>query len=87
MPRAKARKKRARPARGARKGARTGPRLPKRVSKHLAEGLLQRGEAVPEPPPGTELPPGATHTFDPNAANDGSGPPAGSLRRRRFSLL
>jgi len=87
MPKAKAKKKGTHPARGARKAARKGPRMPKRVREHFAEGLLRRGEAVPEPPPGTELPPGATHTFDPDAVKDGSAPPAGGLRRRRFSLL
>ena len=62
-------------------------RLPKRVSRHFADGLIARGEAVPEPPPGSELPPGATHTFEPAAAKEGAAPPPGVLRRRRFSLV
>jgi hypothetical protein len=57
----------------------------KRAADHFAAGLLTRGEAVPEPSPGQDLPPGATHTFDPKAAKDGV-PPAGAVRRRRFSL-
>jgi hypothetical protein len=57
----------------------------KRAAEHFAAGILTRGEAVPEPSPGQDLPPGATHTFDPKAAKDGV-PRPGSLRRRRFSL-
>ncbi len=71
MARAKVRKK------AARKG---------REEQHFARGLLTRGEAVPEPPAGQGLPPGATHTFEPDAAKEGEAPPAGALRRRRFSL-
>ncbi len=58
----------------------------KREAEHFARGLLTRGEAVPEPPPGQDLPPGATHTFDPEAVKKGEVPGAGALRRRRFSL-
>jgi hypothetical protein len=83
MPKAKPRKKAGRPGG---KGAKP-ERLPKRVSRHFAEGLIARGEAVPEPKPGAELPPGATHTFEPEAAKAGTAPPPGRLRRRRFSLL
>jgi hypothetical protein len=57
------------------------------VSRHFAEGLIARGEAVPEPPAGTELPPGVTHTFEPESAKNGSAPKPGRLRRRRFSLV
>ncbi|MFI5181444.1 MAG: hypothetical protein ACHQPI_08650 [Thermoanaerobaculia bacterium] len=57
-----------------------------REEQHFAKGLLTRGEAVPEPPPGRDLPPGATHTFERDAAKDGAVPPASALRRRRFSL-
>ena len=54
--------------------------------EHFAQGLLTRGEAVPEPPPGRDLPPGATHTFDQDAVKTGDVPSPGALRRRRFSL-
>jgi hypothetical protein len=57
-----------------------------REKEHFTAGLLTRGEAVPEPPPGRDLPPGATHTFEPGAAKDGAVPTASALRRRRFSL-
>ena len=83
MPKARPKKKAGRPRC---KGAKP-PCIPERVSRHFAEGLLARGEAVPEPPAGAELPPGATHTFEPEAAKDGAAPPPGRLRRRRFSLI
>lgn len=83
MPKARPKKKAGR-ARG--KGAKP-DRLPRCVSGHFAEGLLARGEAVPEPPAGAELPPGATHTFEPGSGKEGAGGPPGRLRRRRFSLV
>ncbi len=52
----------------------------------FVEGLLIRGEAVPEPPPGEDLPPGATHTFTRGSSRNGDVPRAGTLRRRRFSV-
>ena len=83
MPKARSKKKGGPP-----RGKRSKPvRIPKRVSRHFAEALLARGEAVPEPPAGEELPPGATHTFEPGAAKDGEAPRPGRLRRRRFSLV
>ncbi len=83
MPRARSKKKAGSP-----RGKRAKPdRIPKGVSRHFAEGLIARGEAVPEPSAGAELPPGATHTFEPEAAKNGTFPPTGRLRRRRFSLL
>ena len=83
MPRASSKKKAGSP-RGKRSKS---DRIPKRVSHHFADGLLARGEAVPEPPAGAELPTGATHTFEPGAAMNGKAPAPGRLRRRRFSLL
>lgn len=83
MPRARSKKKVGSP-RG--KRAKPGP-IRKSVSRHFAEGLLARGEAVPEPPAGAELPPGATHSFERGAAKNGEAPSPGHLRRRRFSLL
>lgn len=73
-----------RPKATPRKRAPKAPELTQEVKEHFAEGLLTRGEAVPEPPAGAELPPGATHTYAPE---EGEVPSPKAIRRRRFSLI
>src|SRR5262245_16368958 len=54
------------------------PEQIKTAQRHYAQGLVARGQAVPQ---GTPLPPGATHEI---VGYDNEGTPL--LRRKRFSL-
>ncbi len=81
------RKPKARKAKAPRKRAPRAAKLSRKVQEHFAESLLTRGEAVPEPPAGAELPPGATHTYAPEEGETGKVPSPKAIRRRRFSLV
>lgn len=86
MAKPRVRKKAARSRKASAKARPSPDELGTREMEHFVRGLLTRGAAVPEPPPGQDLPPGATHTYDPGATKDGEVPRPGTLRRRRFSL-
>ena len=86
MAKPRVRKKTVRPRKAAAKACPCPDEPGTRETEHFAQGLLTRGAAVPEPPPGQDLPPGATHTYEPCATKDGEVPRPGTLRRRRFSL-
>ncbi|MBS0264131.1 MAG: hypothetical protein JSS02_19500 [Planctomycetes bacterium] len=55
------------------------PEQEKAARKHFIQGLVARGEAVPE---GQPLPPGATHEI---IGTDAEGQPL--VKRKRFSLF